>query len=53
MENKQILKKTLDVPSELFDKIMAYSHTNKIYKFSPAVIRLLESAFEKLDGENE
>lgn len=52
--SKKITKKTIDIPNELFEKIMQYSHEQKIYKFSPAVIQLLEKALESLEGsENQ
>lgn len=50
---KKVEKKTIDIPSELFEKIMQYSHKNKIYKFSPAVIELLEVALATLSKEEE
>lgn len=40
--SKKLLKKTLDIPEELFERIMDYAHANKLYKFTPAVIELLE-----------
>jgi hypothetical protein len=49
MSNKKIAKKTVDIPSDLFEKIMTYSHENKIYKFSPAVIQLIEIALKSLE----
>jgi len=41
MNKKITLKKTVDIPEDLFERIMQYAHSNKIYKFSPAVVELL------------
>jgi hypothetical protein len=38
----KLVKKTLDIPEEIFEQIMDYAHKEKLYKFTPAVIALLK-----------
>jgi hypothetical protein len=42
----KLIKKTLDIPEELFEQIMDYAHKEKLYKFTPAVIALLKKGLE-------
>jgi len=49
---KKVVKKTIDMPVELFDKIMTFAYSKKIYKFSPSVIQLLESALDAAEKED-
>lgn len=46
MTEKKLLKKTLDVPEDIFELIMDYAHKEKLYKFTPAVIALLKKGLE-------
>lgn len=50
---KDTIKKTIDFPKDLFERIMAYSHKKKIYKFGPAVIDMLEEVLNKLDNKDK
>lgn len=53
MENRvRLLKKTLDIPEDLFEQIMDYAHQEKLYKFTPAVIALLRRGLENNNGNS-
>jgi hypothetical protein len=47
------VKKSLDVPEDLFERVMGYSYSQKIYKFGPTVIELLDIALTKLAEEKD
>lgn len=51
--SKKMEKKTIDVPQELYEKIMNYAHGRKIYKFTPTVIELIELGLEALEKKDE
>jgi len=44
--NKPI-KKTVDIPEDLFFQIMDFAHEMKVFKFTPAVIELLKRGLNK------
>ena len=50
MAKKPVVKKSIDIPEDLFESIMTYAHKEKIYKFSPAVLKLLGKALESDNG---
>ena len=47
MAERKVLKKTLDVPEDVFELVMDYAHKEKLYKFTPAVLQLLKKGLEK------
>ena len=47
MADKKLLKKTLDIPEDIFEQIMDFAHQEKLYKFTPAVLALLKKGLEK------
>lgn len=48
VENKEnTIKKSVDIPVSLFEQIMKYAHDNKIYKFGPALIKILEDSLNE------
>lgn len=46
-----LLKKSLDIPKDLFTRIMDFANDTEIYKFTPAVISLLEKALDIHEAE--
>lgn len=40
------IKKSIDIPEDLYVMIMDYAHKHRKYKFTPAVIELLKKALE-------
>lgn len=51
MAKKDTVKKTIDVPVELFERIMSYAYNEKTYKFGPACLELLEEAVSSWEAE--
>ena len=51
--SKKMEKKTIDVPQDLYEKIMNYAHSRKLYKFTPTVIELIELGLEALEEKNK
>ena len=48
MEDRvRLLKKTLDIPEDLFEQIMDFAHREKLYKFTPAVLQLIRKGLEE------
>ena len=48
----RLLKKTLDIPEDLFEQIMDFAHQEKLYKFTPAVLSLLRKGLEQNNGSD-
>ncbi len=46
MADKKLIKKTLDVPEDIFEQIMDFAHKEKLYKFTPAVLQLIKKGLE-------
>lgn len=46
MADKKLIKKTLDVPEDIFELIMDFAHKEKLYKFTPAVLQLIKKGLE-------
>jgi hypothetical protein len=46
------IKKSIDIPEDLFTKVMDYAHEQKKYKFTPAVLDLLRKALTDERKEN-
>jgi hypothetical protein len=46
MADKKLIKKTLDIPEDIFELIMDFAHREKLYKFTPAVLMLLKKGLE-------
>lgn len=53
MAKRDTLKKTIDITEDLFEKIMQYAHYKKIYKFSPAVVELLNQRLDQIIADTE